>query len=150
MKVSSAKKQFLELTKAKVPELSSLSPAEGISLMLAFYDDEQADGCNIDEDGDMLLCQWGCYDWGQGESFEFNITRQFTETEGEDEGIRQLSLTFKFKPVDSLRNLADGNLWCHSPGEIREFRSLIETSVAYRAVTKIKPAKVTLEMQTVG
>src|SRR5260370_27897402 len=104
MKVASAKKRFQQLIKAKALQLSSLSPAEGITLMLALYQDERADGCEIDEDGDMLLYQWGCYDWGQGETFEFNITRQFMDGAGEEEDIRQLSLTFKFKPSESLRN----------------------------------------------
>jgi hypothetical protein len=150
MKVASAKKRLLQLIKAKEPQLSSLFPADGIALMLAFYQDERADGCEIDEDGDMLLYQWGCYDWGQGESFEFNITRQFMDAAGEDEEIRQLSLTFKFKPSDSLRKLADGNRWCHVPDEIREFRSFIESSAAYKAVAKAKPAAVTLELQVAG
>src|SRR5262245_54775822 len=97
------KKRFLQLIKLKAPELSSLSPAEGIMLMLGFYQDERADGCEIDEDGDMLLYQWGCYDWGQGESFEFNITRQFIAATAEDEDIRQLSLKFKFKTSEPLR-----------------------------------------------
>src|SRR5262245_23394573 len=100
MKVASAKKRLLELIQPKAPQLSALSPEDGISLMLAFYQAERADGCEVDEDGDMLLYQWGCYDWGQGESFDFNISRQFVDAKGDDEGIRQLSLTFKFKPSD--------------------------------------------------
>lgn len=150
MKVASAKKRFLQMIKPTAPQLSSLSPGEGIALMLSFYQDERADGCEIGEDGDMLLYQWGCYDWGQGEMFEFNITRQFMDAAGEDEDIRQLSLTFKFKPSESLRKLTDGNRWCRSPDEIREFRSFIESSAAYKAVAKVKAADVTLELQVAG
>ena len=147
MKVASAKKRLLQLIQPKAPQLSALSPADGVALMLTFYQDERADGCEIDKDGDMLLYQWGCYDWGQGESFDFNITRQFIDAAGEDEEIRQLSLTFKFKPSDSLRKLADGNRWCSSPDEVDEFRSFVEHSAAYKAVAKAKPADVTLELQ---
>lgn len=150
MKVASAKKRFLQLIKPKSPELSSLSPAEGIRLMLGFYQDERADGCEIDEDGDMLLYQWGCYDWGHGETFEFNVTRQFMDAAGEDENIRQLSLTFKFNPNESLRKLAQGNRRRNSPDEISEFRSFIESSAAYKTVAKAKPAAVTLELQVAG
>lgn len=150
MKVASAKKRLLQLIESKAPQLSSLSPADGNALMVAFYQDERADGCEIDEEGDMLLYQWGCYDWGQGESFEFNITRQFMDAAGEDEEIRQLSLTFKFKPRDSLRKLGDGNRWCNSPDQISEFRSFIEASAAYKAVLKVKEAKVALELKVAG
>ena len=150
MKPTFAKKRFLQLVKAKAPLVSLLSPAEGITLMLGFYQDERANGCEIDEDGDMLLYQWGCYDWGHGETFDFNITRQFMDAAGEDEDIRQLSLTFKFKPSDSLRKLANGNRWCHSPDEISQFQSFVESSAAYKAVAKAKPAEVTLELQVAG
>lgn len=150
MKVTFAKVRFLQLIKLNATELSSLSAAKGISLMLRFYLDERADDCEIDKDGDMLLYQWGCYDWGQGEMFELNITRQFMEAAGEDEDIHQLSLTFKFKPSESLRKLADGNHWCHSPGTISEFQSFIESSMAYNAVIKSKPVDVMLEFQAAG
>jgi hypothetical protein len=148
MKVASSKNRLLQLIRPKAPQLSSLSPADGIAVMLAFYHDERAEGCEIDEDGDMLLYQWGCYDWGQGEYFDFNITRQFMDAAGEK--IQQLSLAFKFKPTDSLRNLADGNRWCHSPDEVSEFRLFIESSAAYNAVANAKPTEIALDMQAEG
>jgi hypothetical protein len=150
MKVAAAKKRFLQRIKPRAPELAALSPAEGIALMLGFYKEERADGCEIAEDGDMLLYQWGCYDWGRGEAFEFNITRQLMEAAGEDEDIRQLALTFKFTPSEALRKLASGNRWCHSPDEVSEFRSFIESSPAYKAVATAKPSEVTLEFQVSG
>jgi hypothetical protein len=150
MKVASAKKRFLQLIKPKAADLSSLSLADGTALMLGFYQDERAEGCEIADDGDMLLYQWGCYDWGQGETFDFNITRQFMDVAGEDEDIRQLSLTFKFKPSESLRKLKAGNRWCHSPEETAEFRSFIASSAAYKAVAKANPVRVTLELQVAG
>ena len=150
MKVALAKKRLLELITAKAAQLSLLSPAAAIALMLEFYRDERADGCEIGKDGDMLLYQWGSYDWGQGETFDFNITRQFMDADGDDEVIRQLSLTFKFAPTGSLRKLADGNRWCNSPDAINDFRKFIESSAAYRTVAEEKPAEVTLELQVAG
>lgn len=144
MNVAWAKEQFLELIKSRSTQLGSLSAADGVALMLAFYRDERADDCEIDEDGDMLVYQWGCWNWGSGESFEFNITRQFMDASGADEGILRLSLTFKFKPSDALRKLADGNRWCHSPHVIGDFQAFIESSAAYRAVAKTKPVDVAL------
>src|SRR5262245_31541706 len=72
--------------------------------------------------------QWGTYDWGEGESFEFDITRQLILGAGEDENIFQLSLTFKFQPTVKLRQLGDGNRWCRSLEEVEEFRSFINSS----------------------
>jgi hypothetical protein len=115
MKPTASKKRFLEVLKAKGDKLASLSPAEGVSLMLDWYEQERADGCDLKHGGDMLLYQWGCYDWGNGEFFEFNITRQFIDGACEDEDIRQLLLTFRYKPTHFLRKVKDGNRWCQSP-----------------------------------
>lgn len=150
MKPTSAKKRLLQILKAKSLDLSSLLPTNAISLMLEFYQNERADGCKVEDDGDMLLYQWGCYDWGNGESFEFNITRQFIDGNSEDENIRQLSLTFKFNPTESLRKLNDGNRRCHSPEETGEFRAYIESSSAFKAISKAKPEEVSLELQVAG
>ena len=128
MKPRSSKKAFLKLIANANRHLNTLDPAEGVELMLTFYRDERAAECRIDADGDMLLFQWGTYDWGEGESFDFDITRQFILGDGDDEDIFQLSLTFKFKPTIALRQLADGNRWCHSPEEIEAFRVFIKSS----------------------
>jgi hypothetical protein len=140
----------MQILKEKSLKLSSLAPATGMLLILDFYQNERADGCEVEEDGDMLLYQWGCYDWGEGEWFQFDITRQFIDGQHEDEDIRQLSLTFKFSPTESLRKLKDGSRWCHSPDEIDAFRSYIELSSAYKAISKATPAEVSLELQVAG
>jgi hypothetical protein len=145
----SARKRFLQFIHERGRELASLYPADGIELMLAFYKDERADGC-LKRNGDMLLYQWGCYDWGEGESFEFDITRQFIDGAGEDEDIRQLSLTFQFRPTKSLRKLKDGNRWCHSPKELNDFRRFIDSSAPYEAIAMALPARVSLESGIAG
>jgi hypothetical protein len=118
--------------------------------MLDWYRDERADGCDLDQEGDMLLYQWGCYDWGDGESFELNITRQLIDGAGEDEDIRQLLLTFKYKPTDFLRRVKEGNRWCHSPKGLEDFKSFIGSSEALRAVGEAKPVQVSLNLDIAG
>lgn len=102
MKARSAKKAFLNRLGHPGRPIASLRPAEGVEAMLDFYSVERADGCSIDGDGDMLLFQWGTQDWGTGESFEFNITRQFILGRGEDDDIRRLPLTFACRPSPCL------------------------------------------------
>ena len=59
--------------------------------MLAFYASERCDGCVLEEDGDMLLFQWGTYNWGDSTHFELNITRQLMPGgEDGDGGFRQV------------------------------------------------------------
>jgi len=62
-----------------------------------------------------FFSSWGTYDWGTGEQFAFNLTRQLIVCEdAEDEDIWQLSLTFEFEADNELRALGNGDNWCHS------------------------------------
>ena len=67
-----------------------------------------------------------------------------------DEDIFQLSLTFKFPPTESLRQLGDGNRWCQSPEEIKDFRAFIYGSLAFKAVGQDAPTEVRLEYGVAG
>jgi hypothetical protein len=147
MDIDSVKSEFLKRLGGRSPE--ALAPLEGIHLMLNFYREERVEGCNVEADGDMLLYQWGTYDWGEGESFELDITSQLIVGDGEDDGIFQLSLTFKFQSAESLRQLGEGNRWCHSPGEVEEFQSFISGMPALALDCK-EPSDVQLEYGIAG
>jgi hypothetical protein len=117
----------------------TLSVADGFEALFAFYRDERPLGQHFERDGDadMLLFQWGTYDWGKGEHFSLSLTRQLiVSDEAEDEAIWQLSLTFEFEPDTELRELGSGNRWCHFPLELTEFREYVRTSAAFAASTK--------------
>lgn len=114
--------------------LDSVTPAEALELAVAFYREVRAEDCDVDADGDMLLFQWGTYDWGSGPSFEFDVTRQFILTAGEAEDIWQLHLTLRFEPVDSLRALGTGHRWCGSPSELGDFLDFARATDAFRHV----------------
>ena len=150
MKSRATKKRFLKRLEEAGQTLAALAVVDGIASMLNFYAEERTEGCDLEEDGDMLLYQWGCQDWGEGEFFEVNITRQLMDGALEDEDIRQLSLTFRFKPDSKLRKLVNGNKWCTSPDEVAAFRTFIHSSQALKAVAKMKPAAITLDLGAVG
>ena len=121
--------------------------------MFASYRDERADDCPLDADGDMLCYQWGSYDWGEGEFFDLSLTRQFIlEGTSEDENIWQLSLRFKFKPDDALRQLGSGNRWCDSPHQanVDELERFVRDSLPFRAVTNRTAASVQLTYESAG
>jgi hypothetical protein len=113
---------------------AALTPAEAAASMLAFYRDIRAEGCDVEQAGDMLLFQWGTHDWGGGPRFEIDVTRQFIVGVGDDDDITQLHLTFRFEPDEDLRALGAGNRWCRSPKELTEFTAFVESHPAYRAV----------------
>ncbi len=133
MLAQNALQEFQVFMKTKGAELKALKPIDAVKLIIEFYKEIRAENCVIEDDGDMLLFQWGTYDWGKGEVFDYNITRQFifpvkhtseygTSVESE---IWQLSLTLKYEPTHQLRDLGPGGLWCDSPADIAEFEDYV-------------------------
>ena len=143
MKPSAATERFLTRLGLDAESLLSLLLTDGFEGMLAFYTEERAEGCPLDEDGDMLLYQWGTNDWGEGESFELNVTRQFI---GAKRVIRQLSLTFKFKVSKETSMCGGGNRWCELPDAVDTFRRFILASKAYKLAESLTPTSVALRM----
>lgn len=145
-----ARPAFERYLAAPGSDLAALSPSAGVEAMLEFYRDVRARGCDLARSGDMLLFQWGTYDWGRGEYFEFDITRQFVLGAGADEDIWQLSLTFRFIPDEALQALGSGHRWCHSPRQVDEFAAWVRDSAAYAAVAGREPESVGLDYECAG
>jgi hypothetical protein len=107
--------------------IESLTIREGFSLLMDFYCKNRALGAtSIDDDGDQLLFQWGSFDWGQGENFEVNLTRQIILPDGDDDfEIWQLSLTYGCPTTKEWASLGGGNKWCDRPEQLQSFQSFV-------------------------
>jgi hypothetical protein len=146
-----SKKELAAVVKAAGIQLASLTPAEGIPLMIKFYEEVRAEDCEFDSDGDMLLYQWGVYeDLDGGKSLHVDITRQFivSDEDGED-AMSQLSLTFFYKPPEKFQALKDGNKWCSLPKELKAFRKFIESTPAYQKVANLKADDVKIQFSRI-
>lgn len=150
MKPHDSKKELQRLIGRSETSVSALTPADAVHLMLQFYKEKRVEGAALDEDQDMLLFQWGTYDRGGGQSFQFDIIRHFIESGTEDEdGMSQLSLTCFFQPTPGLIALKSGEEWCHSPDGLIAFKNVIFNSAPYQAVAHVKPASVSLAYNAV-
>lgn len=136
---------FNEFTAIRGIALSSSTPRDGLEQMFAFYESARADGC-AGPDGDMLLFQWGMYDWGEGPHFELGLTRQFIE-EGleDDDAISQLSLTYRFEATPERGALGEGNHWCHELADLPSFRAFVLASAPYAALADSPPVSVEVD-----
>jgi len=152
MDPTEAKAEFEKRLHAHGVELSRLAPEAGFSEAFAFYRDVRPVGCVPVDDGDMLLYQWGAYDWGRGKYFNLDLTRQFILEgfEEDDDAIFQLSLTFLYTPSPALDALRAGNRWCHSLSELPDFQQFVVSSSAYQAALKHAPVQVELDYQAAG
>ena len=147
MNAHAAQETFERLLAEAGLALDGLTAPQGLAALVAFYRNQRAEDCPADGDGDMLLYQWGMSRGEDGEFFELALTRQFIlDGDSEDENIWQLSLTFKFAPTEALRGIESGNKWCPRPRPraVDYFEGFVHESVAYRAVSESKPARVGL------
>ncbi len=93
------------------------------------------------ERGDALLYQWGIYNWGKGEHFEFNLTRQLIRRGGgSDFDIHQLSLTLLFTPSPEFADVGKSDRWCWSVADPPPFESFIRQGPPYPAVAMATPS----------
>jgi hypothetical protein len=143
MKPRLAKTRFLKRLEGAGQSLDGLTPTVGIEAMLAYYAEERADGCRLDEDGDTLLFQWGTHDRGDHPTFEFSIVRQLIVAGDEDEEPSQLDLRFRFEPAAGA-SAGEGNRWCETPDRLPDFRRFVNESAALKAVSHLVPESVEL------
>lgn len=126
---------FREFIHERGHHVDLLGVSEGVRLMLEFFE-ERTCSAIAEQDGDMLLFQWGTYDWGSGRHFEIDITRQFIEAAlDDDDAISQLHLTFKFQPDADLEVLK-GDEWCSARSSIAAFRVQVLNHPALTAVSR--------------
>jgi hypothetical protein len=127
---------------------ASVGLEHAVSQMLTFYRDTTAEGCD-ERNADMLLYQWGTYDWGQGEAFEIGVTRQFIEQSDEEARFSQLQFTLRHRPTPDLRALGAGSLWCEAREDASAFSTLVQEHVAYRALAGMQAPEIKLEFSYV-
>jgi hypothetical protein len=107
---------------------------EIINVSLALFKEIKINGI-VDDDGDMLLFQYGTHDWGNGKYFEFDITRQFIKS-NEDEPY-QLSMTLFFEPVECKSY----NCWSNDFENIEKWVENIKGTEGYKLGKNLKNIK---------
>ena len=119
--------------------------------MVDWYRAERADDVDVDADGDMLLFQWGRYDWGEGEWFEFDVTRQFIVVDLEDDdAFFQLSWKLLFQPSALSAQVGEGNRWCMHPDEADEFLSFILGGAVIEGISRLTLVRRQLQYSAAG
>jgi hypothetical protein len=148
-----ARQEFENFLNGRNLRERNLNLSDACEAFFDFYRDLRPHGGVFEqhEDADMLLFQWGSYDWGRGEHFSFNLTRQLIVSEdAEDEDIWQLSLTFEFEPHNELRALGRGDQWCHSLLKLPEFREYVYRSAAFTTCTKHQIQRTVIDYGVAG
>ncbi|MRV71053.1 hypothetical protein GJ700_04885 [Duganella sp. FT92W] len=135
--------KFLQNRGLRMPRIT---PRQMMDAVLEFYRTVPTVGLDQGPQADMLLYQWGVFNWGKGENFEFDLTRQFIEPNtSSDHGMSQLQFTANFAPTSALRGIKVSNRWCESKSDVQKFASFIQASEAFKALKDITPVSMNLE-----
>jgi hypothetical protein len=111
---------------------------ELINIALALFHEIKVKGISgvVDYiDHDVLLFQYGTYDWGEGNFFEFDITRQFAKP-GEDEPY-QLHMVLRFDPID----IVSYDCWSMDYDSVDKWKDNILKTEGYKKAKELKCKK---------
>ncbi len=125
------------------PSAADVQRAWGV--MAVFVAEPVEDAEPRDRDGDGILAQYGVFDWGDGEQFELDMTRQFSfvDEDGEYSHMAQLQCTFCFEPTAELRALGSDDLWSFGM-PLDEFFENALVLPGFRGVRDLQPTPVRL------
>jgi hypothetical protein len=99
----------------------------------------------------MLLYQWGTYDWGHGQAFELDLTRQvIIPDEEDDDAIWQLHVTYRFEPRQDLQALGQGDRWSSDFGSLDEFVDFVRSTPVYAAIGARRADDVSVYFECAG
>jgi hypothetical protein len=142
MRTNEAEAVFRRYLEQRGLVVSRLTAEEAADAAIGFFESERADDVEA-ETGDMLLFQWGTYDWhdGNGPSFQLELARQFVlagfAPDQADDAMWQLRLTLHYPASEAADALGAGHKWCERVADTDAFRTFIRTTpvMAFAAAT---------------
>ena len=138
MTIDDIKKEIESSELMQKPEVTDL-----FGLIFNLYENKRIYNTSLPSDGDMLLFQWGTYDWGNGKYFNLDLTRQvmddFEDPDEQSDSMQQLSVALFFELNAENEVFKSGNMWCSSPNELDKLKHFIEDNDAYNWALERKP-----------
>ncbi len=131
--------------------LEQVTPPQALDLMVEFLGSVRFDWVEkYHPDADMLLFQYGVYDWGHGENFELNVTRQLMSAYEEDEEyeLYQLEITLFYR-AENYKDIPSFNKWSMNSLSITEYVKEMKNTEGYLRACGDVPVKVEMLTQRV-
>ena len=149
MKPSASENALRQHFKKAQIDPTEFTVRELVDTVIGFYQSQRASGLSSDPDSDILLFQWGKYDWGEGEHFEVDMVRQFAKRQLFGGPIlSQLHATAYFEP-SGFAGISASDFWCHSVEKSGEFREQVLASTAFEAAANSRPQKTEIRWELV-
>lgn len=164
-----AVQRFRELC---LPFLKSPAPpsADLLAGFFDFYCSTRVEGAELEEEGDMVLLEWGAncphliknfvdfrdldeeVDFEEQEYEWIGLTRQLTVEEGEEqeEEMLGLCLFLYFGPAHDTDDELGGSLWIPTPQVVRTKLTEWKKTPYIHRLLKLRPSKITAFVSSVG
>ena len=87
-------------------------------------------------DADMLLFQYGVYDWGNGKNLEIDFVRQLIQ----NDDVIQIHITLKIPYQDEFSKIESFNEWynsSHYEMSLTEWHDKIKSSSVFQTIEKM-------------
>ena len=118
-----------------------LTPEQALNSILDFYNNYGKVEDLEFPDYDMLLFQYGTYDWdGTGAKFELNFTRQIADPDPEEDEFYQIDITLFYDPED-FDELESFNTWSIDSPSLNNWADKVKNTAGFEQSTKYKPKK---------
>ena len=92
---------------------------------------------NRDEDADMLLFQYGVYDWGEGKNLEIDFVRQLVK----NDDFIQIHISIKIPYTDKFSEVQPYNEWYNSSSSdmsLDSWRDKIQNMTIFNIIDSMK------------
>ena len=128
-----------------------MTPADLLNIAITFYETYPCDGCDPQEDADILLFQSGLYDCGKGKNFEVDFVRQFilNDDAGEYDHMEQLHCTFYYPASLAEGKNIDFNVWSIGCSSLADFRTKVTEADGFRLALEAKPRRIRIHQEQV-
>ena len=133
-------------------EPAGMNLATGLQQVQSFYTSVSAKRLQEYPDADMLLFQWGTYDWtGAGATFQADLTRQFISSDAvDDDAFSQLLLTFHYPTTPESDALGEGNRWLENGRDgLDHWLSFVRQTPVFEKMANVEPQSVRLQWEHV-
>lgn len=115
--------------------------------MLRYYAEVRVNDCDPGDDEDMLLLDWGSYDWGDGRAYEVDLSRQVVLPGRSDEAVVQLHIVYRFSNIGELAKVPVGNDWWGAPASVDEFAEALKSNPALAPAANTEPLSVDIYLE---
>ena len=148
MRVDAAKEHFEKYLSERRLSVEQVDAENALVAMAGFYLDVRADKVDMEQGGDMLLFDWGTYEWDDGPRFQYCVSRQFI-LDGEVPQCWHLALTLYYDSDSRTLTLDAGQRACPSFADLDSFMAFVDGAPATRYARRRHPSGIRLDLEEV-